>query len=148
MNSTAVVNCEVRFYEDNSRIEFIYGSVLNDGTGATVGIQPAVGSPTQFECNTGGITSGLKLTFVPNGNTICASGAANPASVSNCGDAGTLLTVAVTPTSPPGTGVVVAADLSGIGGSASQAMYDDGTHGDAVAGDRTFSYRAVVADTT
>jgi len=57
----------------------------------------------------------------------------------------TLLTVAVT--SAPGRvsmGIAVAADLTPIGGSASQKFYDDGTHGDLKAGDNVFSYGATL----
>ncbi len=42
----------------------------------------------------------------------------------------------------------MSADLSLIGGSASQTFYDDGTHGDAVAGDGVFSYQATVDPAT
>ncbi|MDR3389497.1 MAG: hypothetical protein P4L92_20825 [Rudaea sp.] len=56
-----------------------------------------------------------------------------------------LLTVNVTGgTNPASTGLAVKANLSGIGGSSSQGLYDDGTHGDAVAGDNVFSVNAVV----
>ena len=67
------------------------------------------------------------------------TGAANPTSVA-AGSAVTL-TVAVTPgTGPTSTGITVSADLSSIGGSATQQFYDDGTNGDATAGDNTFSF--------
>jgi hypothetical protein len=57
-----------------------------------------------------------------------------------------LLTVVVTPgTGPASTGLAVKADLSGIGGGANQAFFDDGTHGDALGGDGTFSFSAPVA---
>jgi predicted extracellular nuclease len=70
-------------------------------------------------------------------------GAATPASIA-VGDQ-TLLTVAVTPgTNPTSTGLAVHADLGPIGGSASQAFFDDGTNGDATAGDNTFSFQATV----
>ena len=39
-------------------------------------------------------------------------------------------------------------DLSQIGGSATQAFFDDGTNGDAVAGNNVFSYGATVAAAT
>jgi hypothetical protein len=53
----------------------------------------------------------------------------------------TLLTVNVSPgTLPPSTGIGVNADLTSIGGLASQQFYDDGTHGDQTAGDHVFSY--------
>jgi hypothetical protein len=56
-----------------------------------------------------------------------------------------LLKVTVTPaTSPPSTGISVIGDLTSIGGSATQQFYDDGTHGDATAGDNIFSFQAVI----
>ncbi|MFT3686800.1 MAG: hypothetical protein QM783_18075 [Phycisphaerales bacterium] len=52
-----------------------------------------------------------------------------------------LMTVNVVPaTNPDSTGIAVAADLSAIGGSSSQAFFDDGTHGDATAGDNIYTY--------
>ncbi|MGI9647863.1 MAG: ExeM/NucH family extracellular endonuclease [Acidimicrobiia bacterium] len=60
----------------------------------------------------------------------------------------TLLTVTVAPAaSPPSTGVAVEADLSAIGGSATQAFFDDGMNGDAIAGDNVFSYSTSVGTT-
>ena len=74
-------------------------------------------------------------------------GAANPDSVLAGGS--TLLTVAVTPgTNPTSTGITVTGDLSQIGGSATQTFFDDGTNGDAVAGNNVFSYGATVAAAT
>lgn len=74
-------------------------------------------------------------------------GAANPASV--VAGSSTLLTVAVTPgTNPASTGITVTGNLSSIGGSATQQFFDDGTHGDATAGDNTFSFQATVTSGT
>jgi hypothetical protein len=68
-------------------------------------------------------------------------GSAIPASVDPAGNL--LLTVTVTPaTTPPSTGLGVVGNLSTIGGNASQQFYDDGTHGDTIAGDNVFSFRA------
>ena len=54
--------------------------------------------------------------------------------------------MAVTPgANPPSTGLAVTCDLTAIGGSATQTFYDDGTNGDATAGDNTFSYSTTVA---
>ncbi|WP_188310302.1 lamin tail domain-containing protein [Arenimonas fontis] len=76
-----------------------------------------------------------------------ASGGASPASLA-AGDP-TLLTVDVTPgANPESTGLSVTADLGVIGGSASQALYDDGSHGDETAGDLRFSFLATVAEGT
>ncbi len=66
-------------------------------------------------------------------------------------DAGsaTLLEATVTAgTNPTSTLLVVTADLSAIGGSASQMFYDDGTHGDVTNGDNIFSYSATVTGGT
>ncbi|HXQ72117.1 MAG TPA: lamin tail domain-containing protein, partial [Pyrinomonadaceae bacterium] len=76
------------------------------------------------------------------------TGNANPTSVLP-GEASTL-TVAVTPgTNPASTGLTVTADLSAIGGSASQQFFDDGlSGGDTITGDKVFTYTAVVASLT
>ena len=47
-------------------------------------------------------------------------------------------------TAPPSTSIGVSADLTSIGGNASQQFYDDGTHGDQTAGDNVFSYLQTV----
>ena len=48
-------------------------------------------------------------------------------------------------TQPTSTGVSVAADLTSIGGSATQALVDDGTNGDLTAGDGVYSFATTVA---
>lgn len=74
-------------------------------------------------------------------------GGANPSTVSAGGS--TLLTVAVTPgDNPTSSGIGVIADLTAIGGSSSQQFFDDGSNGDASAGDNTFSFRASVGANT
>jgi hypothetical protein len=57
--------------------------------------------------------------------------------------------VAVTPgTNPTSTAHTVAANLTSIGGGASQTFLDDGLNGDVTAGDNIFSYNATVANGT
>ncbi len=74
-------------------------------------------------------------------------GAANPNSVLAGGT--TLLTATVTPgTNPASTGLIVTGNLSTIGGSASQAFFDNGTNGDVTSGDNIFSYSATVGGAT
>jgi len=74
----------------------------------------------------------------PSGN-----GSATPASVIEGGT--TLLTVLVTPgANPTSTGITVTGDLSGIGGSATEPFFDDGTNGDLTAGNNTFSFSTIV----
>jgi uncharacterized repeat protein (TIGR01451 family) len=61
----------------------------------------------------------------------------------------TLLTVTVTPgTNPVSTDIEVRADLTAIGGSATQLMFDNGSNGDVTAGDNVFSFRALVPNGT
>jgi hypothetical protein len=60
-----------------------------------------------------------------------------------------LLTVAVIPgANPTSSGLSVTADLSAIGGPASQAFFDDGTNGDVTTADNTFSFATVVEGST
>jgi uncharacterized protein len=47
-------------------------------------------------------------------------------------------------TSPASTGLAATVDLSALGGSTTQALYDDGTHGDVTSGDGTYSYNFTV----
>jgi endonuclease G len=77
------------------------------------------------------------------GTTLFAAIAANPTSV--VPGSNTLLTVTVIPaTTPPSTGISVTGNLSQIGGSASQAFFDDGTNGDATPGDNVFTFLAAI----
>ncbi len=80
------------------------------------------------------------------GTTLLVGGGASPSTVSP--GATTLFTVSVFPAAtPPSTGITVTANLSGIGGTANQQFFDDGTNGDAVAGDNIFSYLATIPAT-
>ena len=48
-------------------------------------------------------------------------------------------------TNPTSSGLAVTCDLGAIGGSDTQAFYDDGTNGDTTAGDNTYSFSTTVA---
>ncbi len=72
-------------------------------------------------------------------STLQAGGSVTPATTTPGGVV--LFTVTVFPaTSPPSTGIFVTADLTSIGGPSSQQFFDDGTNGDATAGDNIFSF--------
>jgi hypothetical protein len=72
-----------------------------------------------------------------------ASISASPTTITPGGN--TLFTVTVIPaTTPPSTGISVVADLSTIGGAASQTFFDNGTNGDVTPNDNIFSYLATV----
>lgn len=74
-------------------------------------------------------------------------GLANPASLGV--GVQTLLTVTVTAgTTPPTANLAVTGNLSQIGGAAAQTFFDDGSNGDATAGDKIFSYLATVGGAT
>ncbi len=65
----------------------------------------------------------------------------NPAVVGSA----TLLKVTVAPgANPDSTGLAVTADLTSIGGSATQMFFDDGSNGDVTAGDNIFSFSAII----
>jgi len=115
-------------------------AVLRAGAGCTETDQNA----TDFATGTPSPRNSASPTAPCSGPTNpSGTGAASPNSAPAGG--AVLLTVTVTPgTSPPSTGLSVSADLTAIGGPASQPFFDDGTNGDAVAGDNTFSYLATV----
>jgi predicted extracellular nuclease len=74
-------------------------------------------------------------------------GSSTPGSVEPGG--AVVLEVVVTPgKNPASTGLSVISDISAIGGTTGQVFYDDGTHGDEVAGDNTFTFATVVAPGT
>ncbi|HYE60980.1 MAG TPA: choice-of-anchor X domain-containing protein, partial [Phycisphaerales bacterium] len=137
---------EVRLFEGSPRIEIIHGNIVNGGASATVGIQQTQGTFDQFSCSTAGsITNGSMIRYFCDLANPSGSGSATPNTVAITGTS--LLKVAVTPAQqPPSTGVSVTANLTAINGSASQAFYDDGSHGDQTAGDGVFSYLATAAE--
>ena len=114
-------------------------------SGASAGAKNLPASIADAQSRTGSATISLTVT-VPSTNP-SGTGAANPNALMAGGS--TLLTVNVTRGSnPPSTGVAVTADLSSIGGSGFQQFFDDGSHGDAVAGDNVFSFQATVSIAT
>lgn len=140
-----------------------YGSGTNcfEGSGPT----PAISSTTAA------VRAGNGCTETDNNATDFTAGAVNPRNTSSpavvCGAqtnptgvggaspnpvaAGNvvLLTVTVTPgTNPPSTVITVNGNLTAIGGAASQQFFDDGTNGDANAGDNLFSFQFQVAPGT
>ena len=86
----------------------------------------------------------INITGTGGGNTVLSgTGLATPNTVAP--GQNSLLTVSVTPASnPPSTGIAVETDLTSIGLSANQLMFDNGTNGDVTAGDNIFSYLVTV----
>jgi predicted extracellular nuclease len=131
---------------------FYEGSGPAPGTSNTTAVLRANGGCTDTDDNAADFTVGAptpRNTASPIHDCTAPTGfgLATP-SLASPGDA-TLLTVTVTPgVTPTSTGLAVTADLSAIGGAAVQTFYDDGSNGDAAAGDDVFSYRATVAGGT
>ena len=71
-------------------------------------------------------------------NPIVSNPKAFPTNVANDGTEPSLFTAQVVDPNEDLSSVVI--DLSPLGGSSSQAMYDDGTNGDIIAGDGIYSY--------
>src|SRR5205823_2651572 len=62
--TSTYVNFEVLLFESTGMIDFVYGAVPQGGSSATVGVQRGTGSQfTQYECNTGGLSTGFALIF-------------------------------------------------------------------------------------
>ncbi|MEO6333791.1 MAG: choice-of-anchor X domain-containing protein, partial [Pyrinomonadaceae bacterium] len=79
------------------------------------------------------------------GGTILLSGTGSASPNQVAPGQNSLLTVSVTPGSnPASTGIAVVTDLSTIGLSSTQTLFDDGTNGDMTAGDNVFSYLVTV----
>jgi DNA/RNA endonuclease G (NUC1) len=122
---------------------FSYSATVSAGTSAGAKTLPTIVSDSQ------GRTANANISLTVNSSSTSPSvtGSANPSSVLAGGS--TLLTATVTPgTNPTSTGLAVAANLTSIGGSAAQTLFDDGTNGDVTIGDNIFSYNAVVAAAT
>jgi subtilisin-like proprotein convertase family protein len=113
---------------------------VTDSTGYPVIVPASRGAPFDIVW--------FQITVVPANSPTNphGTGLANPTPVR--ASLTTLLTVqTVGGQNPPSAGMAVSANLMEIGGSDSQALYDDGTHGDVTAGDGTFSYLATVGPT-
>jgi hypothetical protein len=112
-----------------------FTTVTTISNSATPGLKDVPVTITDDQGRTGNV--GIAVTV--NNCTLRGFGNANPPGV--CDGTSTLLFVDVTPASEPSsTGIQVVADLHEINGSATQQFYDDGTHGDLVAGDGRFSF--------
>ena len=119
---------------DNAKARKLNGCQDTDNNAndfETVVSVPRNASSPAVQCNGGG-------------SNLFASMSASPTTVTPGGNV--LLTVSVIPaTTPPSTFLTVAANLQSIGGASSQSFFDNGTNGDATAGDNVFSYLATVA---
>jgi hypothetical protein len=120
----------------------VYSNIVTVGAGTTNGVKTLTSTVTDSAVPAQ--SSACATTVTANTVAMAATGTATPATGIPPGG-GTLLVVNVTPaTGPTSTNIQVHADLTNIGGSASQILYDDGTHGDATANDNHYSFSATV----
>jgi len=76
-------------------------------------------------------------------------GSWSPTAATNCGDTAVVASVLATAgANPTSIGITVTANLSSIGGPASQVMFDNGTNGDVTAGDGRYSFGLLVSSGT
>lgn len=69
------VNFEIRLFEGQQRVDFIYGTNTDNGASASIGIQGAAAPTTLFtsySCNTASLNPGLGISFAIPPPTICA----------------------------------------------------------------------------
>lgn len=136
----------VAFHDDGSHGDQIAGdNVWTLSTVVPADTAPGAKSFVATISDGQGRTATANISLTVSVSTIPqALGAATPNSVGVGGS--TLLTVTVTAgTSPASTGIAVIANLAAIGGSVTQTLFDDGSNGDAVAGDNVFSVQATIA---
>ena len=76
--STQSLNFEVCLYENQQRFDIIYGNLNGNGNAATVGSQNNTNDVSQFECSSGLLMNGLRLTFQSpscvDGGGVCQTG--------------------------------------------------------------------------
>ena len=117
INPYTVEDFEVRLYEGSGRFDMVYGTVPGNGGSATVGVQDGTGARfTQFECDTGGLSGGMVLSFDCPASLppLCSLALSSP-------DAplGTVVTAMATVaggTNPPSTGITVSLNAGAVGG--------------------------------
>lgn len=133
------------FYDDGTHGDavagdnvFTFATAVSPSAAPGTSAIPVVASDSQARTGNAQINFTVLAPTAPTG-----IGAATPSSLSQTES--TLLTVAVTPgAGPASTGITVTVDLSSIGGSSTQPMFDDGSNGDVTPGDGTFSFFAPV----
>ncbi|HEV7799337.1 MAG TPA: lamin tail domain-containing protein, partial [Pyrinomonadaceae bacterium] len=118
---------------------FSYQATVTAGTSGGIKTLPV--SIADAELRNG--STNISLTV----QAFSVAGSANPGAVAQ--GASVILTGTVTPAlGPPSSVITVTGDLSSIGGSATQPFFDDGSNGDATAGNNVFTFQMVVPGPT
>ena len=79
-------NYEVRLYEGQPKFDIIFGDLSEAGSGATVGVQGPNDLYTEFECDSGGLTNGLEVTFT---QALCGTATTTPSATPTTGTTAT-----------------------------------------------------------
>ncbi len=113
-------NFEVRLYEGQQRFDIVYGQISGNGAGVTVGVQKDTGQRyTQYECNTGGLSQGLQLTFTipvcPTATPVGPTNTPGPATSTATRTATAIATSTSVPATGIATGVVTSTSLPATG---------------------------------
>jgi|GEM_PF-5444761 len=135
------ISFQMWLHEGSSQIDFVYGSLPENGQNATIGISDGAGNSQLFSCNTAnGAPSGtsLSLSCTPPNDPQVIGGEITGV----VGSAVLLTAQGASGNNPPSTSLTVTGDLSSVGLSGSQLFYDNGTNGDTTPGDGVFSYLA------
>jgi hypothetical protein len=107
-----LVDFEARLYETSGRIDFIYGTVDQSGSSATVGLQQGTGATfTQFECNTGGLSPGFGISYVP---TTCGTPSATPTNTATSTPTNTPTSTATATATATGSATCTPAGTPGV----------------------------------
>ena len=117
----------------------IYSFTANVSVGTTAEAKSLAVTITDAQARIGNAAIDLTVTSATAPSGV---GVAMPDTVAN-GDS-SLLTVTVTSGNPASTGLGVVVDLSAVGGSATQQMFDDGSNGDVTPGDNVFSFSSTI----
>ncbi len=126
----------------------VSGDLVASSDGKSAVFTPHAAGSAVITATASGLTSVSSgvITVNPAPANIMGTGSSSVARVAT--SSSTLLTVNVVPAgNPPSTGITVTANLSAFGGDAQTTLYDDGTHGDAVAGDGIYSLSLTVPQT-
>jgi hypothetical protein len=149
-DNTVPCNFEVRLYEESNRFDVVYGTMGVGGSGGTLGCQQntGVGSrATQYQCSTTNFNGPAAGTVVSYDCLVTAAPMCNLSLSSSGGFPGdsVVARATITPGSPASPPYTVTLDASQLG-AGTVPLYDDGTHGDAVAGDLVYTNTVTVGD--
>jgi hypothetical protein len=89
------------------------------------------------------VTASISLVVTPTATSPSGTGSATP-NPATAGGATLLTVTAMRGASPTSTGLTVIGNLTSLGGVAAQVFFDNGTNGDATAGDLVFSWLASI----